>query len=203
MRLPGISEPQSKRIEVLLWIAGLGCALICCITVVQAAGARRSAAAIQSAPATQAHDAQATAAPGRSQDPEEVIGRMDIPGLALTVPILADDDPDSLRRGVGHIKGTAFPGGLGTVGLAGHRDTFLRPMRRVAPGMEIRLVDSRGAFIYEVDRTEVVMPEQVEVLDIRDRPELTVVTCFPFNFVGAAPKRFIVHAHLLSLLPQD
>ena len=194
---------MSKRIEVLLWIAGLGCALACCITGVQAAGARRSAAAIQAASKAGARDPQAATSPSLDQDPEEVIGRMDIPRLDLTVPILADDDPDSLRRGIGHIKGTAFPGGLGTVGLAGHRDTFLRPMRRVAPGMEIRLVDSEGTFVYQVDRTEVVMPEQVEVLDIRDRPELTVVTCYPFNFVGAAPKRFIVHAHLLSLLPQD
>ena len=128
---------------------------------------------------------------------------MEIPQIGLTVPILSDYDPDSLRRGVGHIKGTALPGGLGTVGLAGHRDTFLRPLRRIAPGMQIRLVDATGVFGYEVDRTEIVTPEQVEVLDIQNRPELTVVTCFPFNYIGAAPKRFIVHAHLLSLLPES
>ena len=126
---------------------------------------------------------------------------MEVPQLGLTVPIMADFDPESLRRGVGHIRGTAVPGGLGTVGLAGHRDTYFRPLRSITRGMSIRLIDGEGTFRYEVDRTEVVLPEQVQVLDIQDRPELTLITCYPFDYVGAAPKRFIVHAHLLSLTP--
>jgi sortase A len=92
-------------------------------------------------------------------------------------------------------------GGLGTVGLAGHRDTFLRPLRRITPGMAIRATDATGVYHYVVDSTEVVMPEQVEVLSVRARPELTLITCYPFNYVGAAPKRFIVHAHLVSVAP--
>ena len=135
--------------------------------------------------------------------PATVIGRMEVPRLRLTVPILSDYQPDTLRRGVGHIQGTAFPGGLGTVGLAGHRDTFLRPLRQIAPGMEIRLVDRSGTYLYRVDRTEIVTPDRVEVLDIGTRPELAVVTCYPFFYVGSAPQRFIVHAHLLSLLPEN
>ena len=92
-------------------------------------------------------------------------------------------------------------GGLSTVGLAGHRDTFLRPLRRIAPGMDIRVTDATGAYHYVVDSTEIVMPEEVEALSVRSRPELTLITCYPFNYVGAAPKRFIVHAHLVSVAP--
>lgn len=87
------------------------------------------------------------------------------------------------------------------MGLAGHRDTYFRPLRRIAAKMEIQVVDQIGTYHYEVDSTEVVTPEQVEVLEIRQRPELTLITCYPFDFVGAAPKRFIVHAHLLSAAP--
>ena len=130
-----------------------------------------------------------------------VIARLEIPRLGLAVPVMADYDPNSLLRGVGHIHGTAMPGGLGTMGLAGHRDTYFRPLRRIAPKMDIRVVDATGMYHYQVDSTEVVTPEQVEVLDIRMRPELTLITCYPFDFIGAAPKRFIVHAHLISVSP--
>jgi sortase A len=132
---------------------------------------------------------------------EPVIGRIDVPALALTAPIASDIDPGSLRSGVGHIHGTALPGGLGTVGLAGHRDSFFRPLRRIKPGMDIHLTSTAGTFHYLVDSTEIVTPDHVHVLDIVQRPELTLITCFPFDFIGAAPKRFIVHAHLLSAAP--
>jgi sortase A len=131
----------------------------------------------------------------------KVIGRIDIPALALSAPIASDYDADSLRKGVGHIRGTAMPGGLGTVGLAGHRDTFFSPLRRITPKMEVRLIDKTGTYHYIVDSTEIVTPDKVEVLATGERPELTLITCFPFAYVGAAPKRFIVHAHLLSALP--
>jgi sortase A len=119
----------------------------------------------------------------------------------LSAPITSDDDVNSLHLGVGHIPGTAVPGGLGTVGLAGHRDSFFRPLRKVTPKMEIRLVDKSGTYHYFVDSTEIVSPEKVEVLDIVARPELTLITCFPFDYVGAASRRFIVHAHHLSASP--
>ncbi len=129
------------------------------------------------------------------------MGRIEIPAIALSVPILSDFERNSLLRGVGHIQGTALPGGLGTMGLAGHRDTYFRPLRRIAPGMRIDVSDTTGTYHYQVDSTEVVTPEQVRVLDILDRPAMALVTCYPFDFIGAAPKRFIVHAHLLSASP--
>jgi sortase A len=133
--------------------------------------------------------------------PGSVIGRMDIPALRVSVAVLEGDASNSLLRGVGHIPGTAELGGLGTVGLAGHRDTFLRPLRKVALGMEIRVVDGEGEYHYVIDSTEIVNPEAVEVIATHSRPELTLVTCYPFDFVGAAPKRFVVHAHLASVDP--
>ncbi len=131
----------------------------------------------------------------------EVIGRLEIPSLNLTVPILSDYDPASLRRGVGHIRGTANAGGLGNFVLAGHRDTFLRPLRHIAASMVIKVIIQEGTYEYVTDRTEVVDPNNLEVLDIHETPELTLITCYPFDFVGAAPHRFIVHAHLASASP--
>ena len=131
----------------------------------------------------------------------DVIGRLRIPALGIVVPVTVGVETSSLLRGVGHVEGSAWPGGLGTVGLAGHRDTYLRPLERVQPGMDIELIDASGTFHYSVDSFEIVMPEQVDVLSIRSRPELVLITCYPFHYVGAAPKRFIVHAHLLSLDP--
>ena len=130
-----------------------------------------------------------------------VIGRVEIPAVGLKVPMLENYDPDSLKRGVGHIPGTALPGGLGNLGLAGHRDTFFRPLRNIRVGMLIDVVTAEGKFAYKIESTEIVNPDEVRVLDIRNTPELTLVTCYPFNFIGAAPRRFIVHARLLSLDP--
>ncbi len=130
------------------------------------------------------------------------MGSMSIPALKLDVAIMNQDDSDSLLRGVGHIQGTALPGGLGTVGLAGHRDTFLRPLKNIARGMEIQLRGTDGMYRYVVDRTEIVEPDEVSVLSTKNVPELVLVTCYPFYFVGSAPKRFIVHAHLVSLVPE-
>jgi sortase A len=136
-----------------------------------------------------------------SRSDPSVIGRIEIPELNISAAILPNYDPDSLRKGVGHIPNTALPGGLGTVALAGHRDTFFRPLRRISPHAEIRLLVQGGTYHYVVDSTEIVTPDRVDLLAIGMRPELVLITCFPFDYVGAAPKRFIVHAHLLSASP--
>lgn len=182
--------------ERVFWAAGALCLGYCLVVGVQVRGSQKIAADIgrqQLAAGEVTHDDVSVAS--------GVIGRIEIPALALSAPITSDYDVNSLRIGVGHIPGTAVPGGLGTVGLAGHRDSFFRPLRRIAPKMEIRLVDKSGTYHYMVDSTEIVNPDRVEVLDIVARPELTLITCFPFDYVGAAPRRFIVHAHLLSASP--
>lgn len=176
--------------ERLLWVTGLLCVGYCLLLGIEARAYRKFVEQIDRRQPT-----------AKAYAVDDVMGRIEIPALALSAPITADFDVNSLRRGVGHIPGTAVPGGLGTVGLAGHRDSFFRPLRRVSPKMEIRLVDRTGTYHYIVDSTEIVTPDKVRVLDIVARPELTLITCFPFDYLGAAPRRFIVHAHLLSASP--
>lgn len=91
-----------------------------------------------------------------------------------------------------------MPGGLGNFVVAAHRDTYFRPLNEIKPGMTIRVVTPEQTFLYSVDSTRIVMPEDVDVLDMGSVPELTLITCYPFHYLGAAPKRFTVRAHLVS-----
>jgi sortase A len=124
------------------------------------------------------------------------IGRVEIPRLRVSAVVRSGSDARTLRLAVGHIPGTAFPGDVGNVGLAGHRDTFFRRLRDIATGDEIRMTTAEGVFSYRVERTDIVNPEDVWVLDQTPHPALTLVTCYPFNYIGSAPQRFIVRAAL-------
>ena len=93
--------------------------------------------------------------------------------------------------------GTAFPGEPGNVGIAGHRDTFFRLLRSIQRNDAITVSTVRGIYRYRVATTKVVGPEDVQVLYPTGRDVLTLVTCFPFDYVGSAPKRFIVQAYRL------
>jgi sortase A len=126
--------------------------------------------------------------------PGSVIGRIEIPRLRVSTIVRAGSDARTLRLAVGHIPGTAYPGEPGNVGLAGHRDTFFRRLADIRTDDEIRLVTPQGTFTYRVDRTDVVGPEDVWVLDPTGTPTLTLVTCYPFTYVGSAPERFVVRA---------
>ena len=108
--------------------------------------------------------------------------------------ILVGDDGKALRLGVGHIAGSALPGEQGNVVLAGHRDTFFRPLRKIRKGDEIRVMTLNGRYRYLVESIQVVSPNDVAVLDNSIRPTLILVTCYPFYFVGPAPRRFVVMA---------
>ena len=110
--------------------------------------------------------------------------------------IRAGSDARTLRLAVGYIPGTSLPGELGNVGLAGHRDTFFRKLRDINPDDEIRVTTKDGVFHYYVQRTDIVQPKDVWVLNATSYPALTLVTCYPFNYVGSAPQRFIVRAAL-------
>jgi len=136
------------------------------------------------------------AVPRRTFAPGSTVGRIDIPRLGVSAVIRAGSDARTLHLAVGYIPGTALPGDLGNFGLAGHRDTFFRKLRDINPDDEIRIVTKDGAFNYYVQRTNIVMPEDVWVLNPTNYPALTLVTCYPFNYVGSAPKRFIVRAAL-------
>ena len=129
-------------------------------------------------------------------DEGEMIGRIEIERHDVHSLVLSGLERRTLRRAVGHIPRTARPGEEGNVGLADHRDTFFRRLQGVGPGDEIRLSTPHGTFHYRVDTTFVVTPRDVHVLD--DPAEggemITLVTCYPFHFVGPAPDRFIVQA---------
>ena len=122
------------------------------------------------------------------------LGRIEISAVGLTTMILEGTEEGTLRRAVGHIQGTPLPGQRGNVAIAGHRDTFFRGLRDIRVNDEITLTTLSGAYHYRVDSTKVVKPEETEVLKDDGADTLTLVTCYPFNFVGPAPKRFIVSA---------
>ena len=117
-----------------------------------------------------------------------------IPKVGLEVPVLRGIDDRTLDRAVGHIENTADPGGDGNSGIAGHRDGFFRGLKDISPGDRIELDTLEGTDVYRVERTWVVNPQDVSVLDPTSIPALTLVTCYPFYFNGPAPERFIVRA---------
>lgn len=123
-----------------------------------------------------------------------LIGRIEIERLGLSVMIMEGDDGKTLRRAAGHVPGTVLPGQLGNVGITAHRDTFFRPLRNIQMDDVITLTTLQGEYRYRVVFTKVVSPQNVEVLDSTGGEVLTLVTCHPFYFVGAAPNRFIVRA---------
>jgi sortase A len=131
-----------------------------------------------------------------------VLGRLEVPRLGMDV-VFAEGVSDSvLRHAVGHVPQTALPGRAGNIALAGHRDTFFRPLRRIQPGDAIALKTPSGDFEYRVESTVIVSPTDVGVLRPTRDPMLTLVTCFPFAYVGSAPDRFIVRARLVSYSPR-
>ncbi len=199
--------PRARTtLEAGAWLLALLCAAIPLYNRVEARSAQEFASRnfASHAPALSGGDVVAPSTTTGSFEQISkggILGRLEIPSLGLSVPILDDYDPDSLRKGVGHMRGTALPGGLGNFAVAGHRDTFFRPLRSIRPGTLINITTAQGTYRYIVDATSIVLPSNVSVLDIGQRPEMTLVTCYPFNFIGAAPKRFIVRAHLLWLEP--
>ena len=126
------------------------------------------------------------------------LGRIEIRTIGLSAMIMEGIDPRTLRRAVGHIPGTPLPGQAGNVALAGHRDTFFRALQNIREGDEITLQVLSGLYRYRVDSITVVDPGDRRVLNNSDGEILTLVTCYPFSYLGPAPKRFIVRAHRLG-----
>jgi sortase A len=126
--------------------------------------------------------------------PEGLIGRIDISRLGISVIVVEGTSGAILRRAAGHIPGTALPGEAGNIGISAHRDTFFRPLRNVRRDDLITLATPSREYRYRVLSTEVVSPSDVTVLASDGNEILTLVTCFPFYFIGPAPKRFIVRA---------
>lgn len=127
--------------------------------------------------------------------PGAVLGELQIPRVGIDAVVLEGDDDTTLRRGAGHISETAMPDEPGgNVGIAAHRDTYFRPLRFVRARDLIVIRTPAGDYRYRVQSTRVVEPDDVAVLDNTGQRVLTLVTCYPFYYVGSAPHRFIVRA---------
>ncbi len=122
------------------------------------------------------------------------IGILRIPKIDVEVPVLEGTDDLVLNRGVGHVAGTANPGENGNVAIAGHRDGFFRGLKDIAVGDKIELVTLQETETFIIDRITIVDPTDVSVLQPRSHPSLTLITCYPFYFIGSAPQRYIVQA---------
>lgn len=126
-------------------------------------------------------------------------GRVEIQRLGMSVAVAEGTDDATLRRAVGHITGTALPGHPGNIGIAAHRDTFFRPLRHIRRNDIITLTTLGGEYRYRVVSTRIVKPSDVAVLHSDGNEILTLVTCYPFYFIGSAPKRFIVRAARMTI----
>lgn len=119
-----------------------------------------------------------------------------IPRIHLEAPVLRGTDEITLNRGVGHIAGMAAPGEAGNIGIAGHRDSFFRDLKNISRGDLVELETTSASTTYVVDRVLVTGPDDTSVLQPSGGQTLTLVTCYPFHFIGPAPRRFVVQASL-------
>ena len=199
-----------KLLENMLWI--IGATLIALFVGAQAWGEierqRDVAAFVQAQQLASTHDAvraqpvadlpagieAATGQPTWESPADAALAILRIPGIALEVPVNYGTDELVLLRGAGLVEGTGLPGSNGNVAIAAHRDTYFRALKDLALGDQIELVLMDRTQTYVVTDLSVVEPTDVHVLDDTGEPVLTLVTCYPFYFVGHAPKRFIVRA---------
>jgi len=137
-------------------------------------------------------------APVRRVRRGDVIGELEIPRLRVSVMVFEGDDAEVLGQGAGHIPGTALPPGGGNIGIAAHRDTYFRPLRIIHPNDILTLKTPAGTLRYSVTETKIVRPSEIDVLADAPECDLTLVTCYPFFYVGSAPERFIVHARKIG-----
>jgi len=122
------------------------------------------------------------------------IGAIQIPRIGLSAVVAQGDSTLTLRRAVGHLADSSLPGDAGNVVLAAHRDGLFRPLKDIRAGDAITLTTSRGAFAYVVESTSIVSPTNIDALRPHGGRTLTLVTCFPFSYLGSSPERFIVRA---------
>ena len=162
----------------------------------QAYESRRFAKALKPA-ATSGRRIPGIAAVAAARD-GSIIGKIEIPRLGVSAMVAEGVEPHTLELAAGHIPGTSFPGQPGNVAIAGHRDTFFRNLRKIRTHDLIRLTTLSGSYDYSVESMRVVGPDDVEVLKASGEPTLTLVTCFPFYYVGPAPERFVVRARQIQ-----
>jgi sortase A len=178
----------------ILLVAGILALLYVAITLIDAKIYQKNALSILEKQ-IQAENQHKAEQPVLAIKEGDVLGHIEIPRMGVSVAVLQGTTSRTLRLGVGHINGTALPGEPGNIGIAGHRDTFFRALKDIRKDDEIQLETATGITRYEVDLIQITSPSNVGVLAPTAESSLTLVTCYPFYYIGAAPKRFIVHAH--------
>jgi LPXTG-site transpeptidase (sortase) family protein len=126
------------------------------------------------------------------------VARLDAPSIRMSATVLEGTDDATLDRGAGHIEETPFPGQPGNIGIAAHRDTTFRPVRHLQTGDPLELTTRDSVYRYSITKTFIVDPTDVYVLDPGDQDMLTLVTCYPFEYIGHAPRRYIIQAVLVD-----
>ena len=189
-----------KVVERLLWLTGTALIAVYCTHILANENARGDDVAAFKAAVAQPE--QSLWSEGRiaaydaslAEAVSDVIGILEIPRLALEVPVYDGASDLHMDRGAARIEGTAMPGEPGNLGVAGHRDGFFRVLKDIELGDEIMVTSASGPEIFIVSELSIVPPTAVEVLNPTATPSVTLVTCYPFYFVGHAPERFIVRA---------
>lgn len=198
---------QTRTARIVRWVErGLVALGIVCLTWVGASSIRTWAyhvdqharlVRLSSSSEQTIRDAAAVTVVPPDQVPAP-IGRLEIPRIGLSAVVMEGDDDDTLKVAVGHLPDTPLPWQEGNAALAGHRDTFFRSLRHLRIGDEILLETARGTFRYRSARQVVIEPHELWVLDQSPAAALTLITCYPFNVVGPAPRRFVVHAERIA-----
>ncbi len=200
------AAPWLRRGEMALWVIGLSLlGWVLATTLISRAYQARQERAFFSPETRRDIAASADANPlvlatSAGVDPL-VLGRIEIPRIGVRAIVREGDDDTTLAIAVGHIPGTAQPGERGNMALAGHRDSFFRALQGIQRQDTIRIVTLRRSYEYVVDSTEIVGPKDTKVLDPTSDAVLTLVTCYPFKYVGHAPNRFVVRASLVAAPP--
>lgn len=187
---PGRSRVLLRWLERALIVTGASLAVWCAVALAEAH--------YYSAMPIPAPAAATAAAHPHTVSPGGWVARLDAPTVRLSATVLEGTDDATLRRASGHIEDTALPGEPGNFGVAGHRDTTFRPVRLLHEGDPLVVTTSDAVYQYRVVSTRIVNPDDVYVLDPTPHPTLTLVTCYPFEFIGHAPQRFIIHADLVG-----
>jgi sortase A len=177
-----IPRPSNRWVELGLILAGL-------LPIGVAFRACDKAYAFQSATPQKTESA-----PAPTLDSKGALGRIEIRRLGISAIIAEGTDDSTLKRAVGHVPSTSQPGEPGNVGLAAHRDGLFRGLGAVRKNDLIRIETPRGSFSYRVTYRVVVRPSRVDLLDSTAVRSLTLITCYPFHWIGHAPKRFVVRA---------
>ncbi len=179
-----------------VWALGYWTAVFLSATLYQAVEGHKLSRALQ--PIATGATPAASELTARSLPDGSVVGRLAIPRLGLSTIVVEGVGERDLDLAAGHIPGTSLPGSVGNIGIAGHRDTFFRPLRLIRNNDVVSMTTSSGEYQYRVVSSEIVKPDDVRVLYPTKTEMLTLVTCYPFFFVGPAPRRFIIRAQRLG-----